>query len=202
MSSHHTIRENQEPAVCLLDAKAISIHILQDVLEWSPLLICSASCLPWVLSHDLKVDAVIAPKEKHEALLALLAHQQPVSLIEEKSSCLKSGLSYIQSTQNPSCYIFSNWDSLPSLSDDTQLYTSKITWINGQCQGFLLNERTYHKWYAAGTQIEIKPMSPVYTLWIDEEKQLPKSVFNITMEENKMLNLKVEGRMFLVESLQ
>lgn len=41
MSSHHIVREKQEPALLVLSMDAFDEEMLGQLLEWSPTVICS-----------------------------------------------------------------------------------------------------------------------------------------------------------------
>ena len=201
MSSHHTIRENQEPAVFLLETEAIDSEMLRDVLEWSPLLICSEPCLAWILEQGLKIDAVIAKKEQKDEIFHLLSHQLPVRYIVQEDSSLQNGLAYIASTQNPSCYLFADWNAYLPFAEEVFLSTTNITWLRGQQQAFLLKNRAYSKWYAIGTTVEIIPVSTACEITINEEKKILKERFFLKIEKDQFVQFDLKGICFLVEPL-
>lgn len=65
MSSHHIIREKQEPALYIHDLGNFNEEYLGQLLEWSPTLIVSDLFYEKAISMGLKVDAVAtASKEQ------------------------------------------------------------------------------------------------------------------------------------------
>ena len=56
MSSHHFVKEDQEPALIIADASAVSFEKIQELLEWSPTVIVMESSLEMVLSWGIKMD--------------------------------------------------------------------------------------------------------------------------------------------------
>jgi len=58
MSSHHIIREKQEPALYIHRLGAFDEESLGQLLEWSPVLIVAASEYEKVLSLGVKIDIV------------------------------------------------------------------------------------------------------------------------------------------------
>ncbi len=58
MSSHHIIREKQEPALYIHEMVDFPPEYLGQLLEWSPTLISSASVYEHLQSMGLKVDIV------------------------------------------------------------------------------------------------------------------------------------------------
>lgn len=59
MSSHHIVREKQEPALYIHNLGAFNEEYLGQLLEWSPMLIVSAATYEKVISLGLKVDIVV-----------------------------------------------------------------------------------------------------------------------------------------------
>jgi hypothetical protein len=112
MSSHHIIREKQEPALYIHHLGNFNEELLGQLLEWSPTLIVNAAVYEKIISLGLKVDAVVCSVEQdffqentkvikaaEEALDAvldyLIAEQyQAVNVIDEKSNLRELG-SYI-----------------------------------------------------------------------------------------------------------
>lgn len=112
MSSHHIIREKQEPALYIHELGAFNEEYLGQLLEWSPTLIVNDTEYEKVISMGLKIDAVVnssglnsvqentkAIEVKTESLDAvldfLIAEQyQAVNVIDTKSNLRELG-SYI-----------------------------------------------------------------------------------------------------------
>lgn len=59
MSSHHIVREKQEPALYIHNLGNFNEEYLGQLLEWSPTLIVNATNYEKVISLGLKVDVVI-----------------------------------------------------------------------------------------------------------------------------------------------
>lgn len=60
MSSHHFVKEGQEPSVWIL-GNEYSEYILGTLLEWSPKVIADLSTADKLLSLQIKMDQIIAP---------------------------------------------------------------------------------------------------------------------------------------------
>lgn len=112
MSSHHIVREKQEPALYIHELGAFNEEYLGQLLEWSPTLIVNDTEYEKVISMGLKVDAVVNSSDfqdvqentkvidvKTEALDAVLdfliaGQYQAVNVIDTKSNLRELG-SYI-----------------------------------------------------------------------------------------------------------
>ncbi|PST85190.1 thiamine pyrophosphokinase [Pedobacter yulinensis] len=63
MSSHHIIREKQEPALYIHDLGNFSEELLGQLLEWSPTVIVHGAAYEKIDSLGIKIDAVVHPAE-------------------------------------------------------------------------------------------------------------------------------------------
>ncbi|QCK13474.1 hypothetical protein [Mangrovivirga cuniculi] len=59
MSSHHVIREGQEPAIYLRNSNSIILKVLHNLLEWSPYLIVNSETISFCNAHGIKPDAIV-----------------------------------------------------------------------------------------------------------------------------------------------
>ena len=59
MSSHHIVKEKQEPALYIHDLGNFDEEYLGQILEWSPTLIVNGAIYEKVISLGLKVDVVL-----------------------------------------------------------------------------------------------------------------------------------------------
>jgi thiamine pyrophosphokinase len=60
MSSHHVVREKQEPALLVLGLDHFPDELLGQLLEWSPTVIATADTAEILISRGIKVDWIIA----------------------------------------------------------------------------------------------------------------------------------------------
>lgn len=81
MSSHHIVREDQEPALLILDAHAISFGKVQELLEWMPTVIVSADQVEIVIGWGIKIDLVLTPLADVEVWKNKLVDQAPVKFL-------------------------------------------------------------------------------------------------------------------------
>lgn len=62
MSSHHIVREKQEPALLLLSLNNFSEELLGQLLEWSPTVITTPLVAEQINAYEIKIDIIIADK--------------------------------------------------------------------------------------------------------------------------------------------
>jgi hypothetical protein len=82
MSSHHFVREGQEPA--LLIAGIRSFQGIEPLLEWAPLVMVMEPALEKVLTLGIKIDVVLAVVENFNAVELQMRDQMPVDIISYK----------------------------------------------------------------------------------------------------------------------
>src|SRR6476661_5615834 len=68
MSSHHIIREKQEPALLILSIAGFDEEYLGQLLEWSPTIIVKADIYEEIVSLGIKIDAIITSEHNYPNL--------------------------------------------------------------------------------------------------------------------------------------
>ncbi len=81
MSSHHIVRENQEPALLLAGTRGVPMAVIGELLEWSPQIWVYETALTEVLQWDIKIDVVITTETSRNQWITALQHQAPVKII-------------------------------------------------------------------------------------------------------------------------
>jgi hypothetical protein len=94
MSSHHFVKEGQEPA--LLVYEPASFSVASGLLEWAPLVMVTETALECVLSWGVKVDVVFAGSANSGQLHQRLEPQFPYDLVTCPGDLLACGLSWLR----------------------------------------------------------------------------------------------------------
>jgi len=63
MSSHHIVREKQEPAILILGMDNFDPELLGQLLEWSPTVIATPDTAEKLASLGIKVDRIVGSNE-------------------------------------------------------------------------------------------------------------------------------------------
>jgi len=79
MSSHHFVKEGQEPALLIVDA--FTFEVAAPLLEWVPTVLVLEQALDDVLSWGIKIDVVLATKSDALLLTDKLLDQAPLTTI-------------------------------------------------------------------------------------------------------------------------
>ncbi len=94
MSSHHIVREKQEPALFLVDLDRFHPENLGQLLEWSPTVLVAEHLYEIADSLAIKVDAVLSMNPHLEV-------QESTRLISTYGHVLEDGLKYLVGEQYP-----------------------------------------------------------------------------------------------------
>ncbi|MBN8576951.1 MAG: hypothetical protein J0L66_08390 [Cytophagales bacterium] len=156
MSSHHIVRENQEPALVILDAQVIPFEKVLELLEWMPTIIVLHTQLETVLGWGIKVDVVLVPVNEEQAWIARTQDQQPIQIIpfHTTESPLHKAIEMLSARQIPAVNVLA--------SDKAALHA--MAEFKGDAEVFFENKRwsrvksgRFEKWVAAGTKLFVWP---------------------------------------------
>lgn len=169
MSSHHIVKDNQEPALIIANGEACSMHLLNQLLEWSPVVMVLDGALPRVLDLGIKIDIVLGDFDREHKPEKYLAHQHPVEIIHtpnQNQTDLEKGIDLLLSRNHKAINIvwatgkradhtLNNLSTLAKYKDLVNLVMyddySKIFCLPKQ----------FDKWYTATTPISLLPVGRV-----------------------------------------
>lgn len=89
MSSHHIVREKQEPALIMLSLEHFDEEYLGQLLEWSPTVLVSSTLIDEVDSLGIKIDLIISDDQNFQS------DQEDVKIIHSISDKLEDALKYL-----------------------------------------------------------------------------------------------------------
>lgn len=155
MSSHHIIREDQEPALLIMDAMAVSMEQIQELLEWSPTVIVSDKALDLVISWGIKVDVVVAAADRITGLTTLLQHQFPLKLLSYNSpdEALSTALYFLIAKKQKAVNVI----AAEPLESFESFSTLDISVLNKDKRWSFIRNGSYQKWLPAGTTVKVYP---------------------------------------------
>ena len=147
MSSHHIIREKQEPALLIFDLSEFNEEYLGQLLEWSPMIMVPLSLFEKVISLGIKVDAILAKENPN-----LLYFQEHVKVVPCDENLLDCALKYLVAEGFPAVNIISNHFK----ANEYQFYTDLIDVVvfNDNRKIFPIKSG-FSKWKASGENIFI-----------------------------------------------
>ena len=145
MSSHHIVREKQEPALLIMSLDGFENENLGQILEWSPTVMVHEAIYELVDSMALKVDAVVT-KDPH------FNTQESTRLILTYTEPLEDGLKFLVAEKYPAVNIITNQFVLKDyvlFVDDLDI----VVFI-GKKKMFPVRSG-FSKWQPAGEEIQL-----------------------------------------------
>lgn len=151
MSSHHFVKEQQEPAVFILGTEGLSFNTVAPLLEWVPTVLVWQDCLETVLSWGIKVDVILATEEFQRGNLQLLESQYPVkflTVLNEKP--LEEGLQYLLATKHPAAHLV-GVSHLTCQDLEEKLNQFDLTILDAGWKYYPVRGGKFKKWFAERT---------------------------------------------------
>lgn len=155
MSSHHFVREGQEPALLILDI--IPWETIGSLLEWAPLVIATDAALETALHWGIKIDAVVASPDRAATLDHLLTDHCPVRMLTQAAGtdALSVSLDHLIHTRQSAVNITAA-DPFPVIAAVTQHAPPlNISIITPTHRWSLFKSGTYKKWHPAHTTLQV-----------------------------------------------
>jgi thiamine pyrophosphokinase len=146
MSSHHIVREKQEPALLVLGLNDFSPELLGQLLEWSPTVITTGDTAESLHEQGIKIDWIIAD-DSHRSL------QSDIKLMPTGNDTpAEAALKYL---------ITHNYPAVSIITDDLQLkdylfFADKINIVifHANRKIYAINSG-FSKWKPGGEILEV-----------------------------------------------
>ncbi|RRJ92978.1 thiamine diphosphokinase [Flavobacterium macacae] len=169
MSSHHIVRDDQEPALIIANGASCNNELLGQLLEWSPLVIVLDSAIERVLELGIKVDVLLGDfdrgfdpeyyREKQFPLEIVYAPDQDKTDLEKAFEYLiekgHKAANVIWATGRRADHTITNMTNIVRFQNQL-----KIVILDDYSKIFQLPKR-YEKWYPKGFPISIIPVGTV-----------------------------------------
>ncbi len=169
MSSHHIVRDDQEPALIIANGAACSSELLGQLLEWSPLVVVLDSAMERVVELGIKVDVLLGDfdrgfdanyyKETHYPIEIVPTPDQDKTDLEKAFDYLYErnipAVNVVWATGKRADHTITNLTNIVNYRDKL-----KIVIIDDHSKVFLL-PRKYEKWYTEKTPISLIPIGEV-----------------------------------------
>lgn len=145
MSSHHIVREKQEPALFIVNLDGFEPEDLGQLLEWSPTLIVLQSLYEQNSLADLKIDGIATPDVNFIA-------PANTKLIRIDSSPIRDILNFLVSEGYPAVNILNNDFDLTDYEEFVNLINIVI--YNGNKKIYPIKSG-FSKWKPGGEKVEL-----------------------------------------------
>ncbi len=152
MSSHHFVKEGQEPALFILDN--IAFRYAESLLEWVPLVMVADSVLESVLQWGIKIDVVLQSKYSIEFIEDLIKDQGPVETIRcDKDHIITMGLQYLAQNGFDAVNLLSVPDEIIFQEAEKSAHKLQVGIYSEQEKWSLISTGKFEKWMPAGSTL-------------------------------------------------
>ncbi|WP_426065329.1 thiamine diphosphokinase [Flavobacterium sp. DSP2-3-1] len=169
MSSHHIVRDDQEPALIIANGASCNPELLGQLLEWSPLVVVLDSAMVRVMELDIKVDVLLGDFDKGFDPEIYKTLQYPIEIIhtpDQNKTDLEKAFDYLIERKIPAVNVV--WatgrradHTITNLTNITRYRNLlKIVILDDHSKVFLLPKK-FEKWYTADTPISLIPIGHV-----------------------------------------
>lgn len=170
MSSHHVVREKQEPALIIANGEACSSDLLEDLLAWSPFVVVLDSAIHRVNELNIKVNVLLGDFDRDEVEIELIQEEQfPIEIVhtpDQNKTDLQKGIEFLIDRGFPAVNII--W-ATGRRTDHTFNNIASIVAYKEQIKIAIIDDHTivypllprpniFEKWYAKDTIISLLPI--------------------------------------------
>lgn len=171
MSSHHFVKEGQEPALFILDGDVLEAMV--ELLEWAPLVMVSYNALNKVLELGIKIDVLLLPTNDLNLLTTTIANQAPLKLViyDSNESWFDKGLEHLAK---------SNYSAVNILVESFEKFSQTLNIEDGGIQKVIfdrtckwsLSQRQFEKWLPSNLPIKIEKTTAEQSLTLKNLRQV------------------------------
>ncbi len=169
MSSHHIVKDKQEPALIIANGESCSDELLGQLLEWSPFVVVLDSAAHRVLELGIKFDVLLGDFDRDFDPNDILDKQYPLEIVQapdQNKTDLEKGIEFLIEREFPAVNIV--W-ATGRRADHTIANLTNIVRYKNQIKIVVFDDYSkvfplvghYEKWYAAHTPISLIPVGTV-----------------------------------------
>ncbi|WP_296702790.1 thiamine pyrophosphokinase [Algoriphagus sp.] len=203
MSSHHFVKEQQEPAVFILKADEIHFDQISSLLEWVPTVLVAEEALDQVLSWGIKIDVILASDSFQKENLHLLEEQYPVKFLNSKTEdSLAEGLQYLLASSHFAAHLV-GIPHLQVLELEEKIKSIDLTIMDGDWKYYPIKDGIFKKWFAESSiHIHAKEGLPVEILNENGQIILPITYATFLEVPEGITEIKAPGVFWVGEQIR
>ena len=169
MSSHHIVRDDQEPALIIANGAACNEELLGQLLEWSPLVIVLDSAIERVLELGIKIDVLLGDFDRGFDAEYYKESQYPIEIVHtpnQYKTDLEKAFEYLIEKGHKAANVI--WatgkradHTITNITNIIRFRESlKIVILDDYSKIFLLPNK-FEKWYTKDSIISLIPIGEV-----------------------------------------
>lgn len=152
MSSHHIIREDQEPALIIDDLTALPLAYINQLLEWNPSILANDSTLTSLQELGIKVDIWFTKDNSIDL------SQDSVSIKRLGAGFLESALNHLLEQGQRAVNIVSTDQAVPQIMLHYAGRINPVLFGNGR--RIAVVKSGFSKWKPAGEEVWLYDTEP------------------------------------------
>lgn len=194
MSSHHIVRDQQEPALIIQNLNGFPKEVLHGLLEWSPTVVCYDEAIEEYTKQGHKLDVALINQVEWQHWFDYLSDQQPLKIIGfPDREFLPSGLMFLQREHHRAVNIVTREPELEKVLSEVLKWAQvlDIVVFTETEKYLLIKSQEFKKWVPANT--EIFAISPdENSVWSNsgfdmEESVSPGKIHLVKHEEGQVV---------------
>ena len=169
MSSHHIVRDDQEPALIIANGASCSQELMGQLLEWSPLVIVLDSAIERVFKLGIKVDVLLGDFDRGFNPEYYLEKQYPLEIVHtpnQDKTDLEKAFDYLIEKEHKAVNVI--W-ATGKRADHTITNITNIVAYRNQLKIVVLDDHSkvfllpnkFEKWYIANSILSLIPIGKV-----------------------------------------
>lgn len=150
MSSHHFVKDQQEPAVFILNTEGIRFEQVSPLLEWVPTILVTEEALDEVLSWGIKIDVILASENFQQENIHLLEEQFPVKFVSSSpEKHLDNGIKHLLTSNHFAAHLI-GFSHLKVEELEPKLSSFNLTLLDGDWKYYPVKSGKFKKWFVEG----------------------------------------------------
>ena len=169
MSSHHIVRDDQEPALIIANGESCSSELLGQLLEWSPIVVVLDSAITRVIELGIKVDVLLGDFDRNFDAEKYKNSQYPIEIVHapnQNKTDLEKAFDYLIERKIPAVNVV--W-ATGRRADHTITNVTNIVRYKNELKIVILDDyskvfqlpRKFQKWYPSKTILSLIPIGSV-----------------------------------------
>jgi len=168
LSSHHIVKDDQEPALIIANGLACNSELLGQLLEWSPFIVVLDSAMKRVMELGIKVDVLLGDFDRDFQAHEYQELQYPLEIIhtpDQNKTDLEKAYDFLLSRNFKAVNVI--WatgkradHTLQNIAGIAAYRHLKIVLFDDHSKLFLLPNQ-FEKWYPKDTVLSLMPIGHV-----------------------------------------
>ncbi|MBO6516039.1 MAG: thiamine diphosphokinase [Bacteroidia bacterium] len=171
MSSHHFVRDKQEPALIIANGEECSNDLLNQLLEWNPYVLVLDGALDRVLMKGIKIDAVLGDFDSINVNRLSVDDEQQIEWLyteDQNYTDLEKGIQHLIKQGHKAANIvwatgkrmdhsFNNMVTMAKYRNELSLCM-----LDNYSRAFCLTPgKPFSKFYASGSIVSLMPLTDI-----------------------------------------